>query len=142
MIAIGSDHGGYLLKEEIKKYLKEKEIAFKDFGCDSEEACDYPVYGKAVAEAVAKGTYEKGILICGTGIGISISANKIKGIRAALCCDCFSAEAAREHNDANILCLGGRVTGTGLALKIVDTFFKTEFSKEERHERRIAMIEK
>lgn len=142
MIVIGSDHGGYLLKEEIKKHLKEKEITFKDFGCDSEEACDYPVYGKAVAEAVAKGTYEKGILICGTGIGISISANKIKGIRAALCNDCFSAEATREHNDANILCLGGRVIGTGLALKIVDIFFETEFSKEERHKRRIEMIEK
>ena len=88
------------------------------------------------------GTYEKGILICGTGIGISISANKIKGIRAALCNDCFSAEATREHNDANILCLGGRVIGTGLALKIVDIFFETEFSKEERHKRRIEMIEK
>lgn len=141
MIAIGSDHGGYRLKEEIKKHLKQKGMSFQDFGCDSEDACDYPIYARNVAQAVAEGKCEKGILICGTGIGISISANKVEGIRAALCGDCFSAEATRQHNDANILCLGARVTGTGLALKIVDTFFETEFSEEERHKRRIEMIE-
>ena len=141
MIAIGSDHGGYKLKEEIKKYFDEKDIKYKDFGTYSEESCDYPVYGKAVANAVASGECEKGILICGTGIGISISANKVKGIRAALCGDCFSAQATREHNDANILALGARVTGAGLALKIVDTFLNTPFSNDERHIRRINQIE-
>ena len=141
IIAIGSDHGGFELKQEIIKYLTEKNIEFKDFGCYGEASCDYTEYGKAVAEAVAAGKYEKGILICGTGIGISITANKIKGIRCALCSDCFSAEATREHNDANILALGGRVVGTGVALKIVDTFLNTPFSNEERHIRRISRIE-
>jgi len=141
VIAIGSDHGGFELKQEIIKHLTKKEIGFEDFGCFSEASCDYTDYGKAVAEAVASGKYEKGILICGTGIGISITANKIKGIRCALCSDCFSAEATREHNDANILALGGRVVGVGLALKIVDTFLNTPFSNEERHIRRISKIE-
>ena len=140
-IAIGSDHGGFELKQEIIKHLTKKGIDFEDFGCFSEASCDYTDYGKAVAEAVAAGEYEKGILICGTGIGISITANKIKGIRCALCSDCFSAEATREHNDANILALGGRVVGVGLALKIVDTFLNTPFSNEERHIRRISKIE-
>ena len=140
-IAIGSDHGGFTLKQEIVKYLTEKNIDFEDFGCYSEKSCDYTEYGRAVAEAVAAGKYEKGILICGTGIGISITANKVRGIRCALCSDCFSAEATREHNDANILALGGRVVGSGLALKIVDTFLNTPFSNEERHIRRISRIE-
>ena len=140
-IAIGSDHGGFTLKQEIVKYLTEKNIDFEDFGCYSEKSCDYTEYGRAVAEAVAAGKYEKGILICGTGIGISITANKVRGIRCALCSDCFSAEATREHNDANILALGGRVVGSGLALKIVDTFLNTPFSNEERHIRRISQIE-
>ena len=140
-IAIGSDHGGFALKQEIVKYLTEKNIDFEDFGCYSEKSCDYTEYGRAVAEAVAAGKYEKGILICGTGIGISITANKVRGIRCALCSDCFSAEATREHNDANILALGGRVVGSGLALKIVDTFLNTPFSNEERHIRRISRIE-
>ena len=140
-IAIGSDHGGFTLKQEVVKYLTEKNIDFEDFGCYSEKSCDYTEYGRAVAEAVAAGKYEKGILICGTGIGISITANKVRGIRCALCSDCFSAEATREHNDANILALGGRVVGSGLALKIVDTFFNTPFSNEERHIRRISRIE-
>ena len=140
-IAIGSDHGGFELKQEIIKHLTKKGIDFEDFGCFSEASCDYTDYGQAVAEAVAAGKYEKGILICGTGIGISITANKIKGIRCALCSDCFSAEATREHNDANILALGGRVVGVGLALKIVDTFLNTPFSNEERHIRRISKIE-
>ena len=141
VIAIGSDHGGFELKQEIIKHLTKKEIGFEDFGCFTEASCDYTDYGKAVAEAVASGKYEKGILICGTGIGISITANKIKGIRCALCSDCFSAEATREHNDANILALGGRVVGTGVALKIVDTFLNTPFSNEERPIRRISRIE-
>ena len=140
-IAIGSDHGGFTLKQEIVKYLTEKNIDFEDFGCYSEKSCDYTEYGRAVSEAVAAGKYEKGILICGTGIGISITANKVRGIRCALCSDCFSAEATREHNDANILALGGRVVGSGLALKIVDTFLNTPFSNEERHIRRISRIE-
>lgn len=141
MIAIGSDHGGWELKQEIMAHLKERGIAFQDFGTYTPDSCDYPVYGKAVAQAVASGEYEFGILICGTGIGISITANKVPGIRAALCGDCFSAEATRLHNDANILALGGRVTGAGLALKIVDTFLDTPFSGDERHARRISMIE-
>ena len=141
MLAIGCDHGGYELKQEILKYLEKEGFEVRDFGCFSAEAVDYPAIGKAVAHAVADGECEKGILICGTGIGISIAANKVKGIRAALCSDCFSAEATRLHNDANILAMGGRVVGPGLAVKIVDTFLHTEFSGEERHARRISMIE-
>ena len=141
MIAIGSDHGGYALKQEIMAHLEKRGLEFKDFGCYSEASCDYPEYGKAVAHAVADGECECGILICGTGIGISITANKVPGIRAALCTDCFMAEATRQHNDANILALGGRVVGPGLALKIVDTFLDTPFSNDERHIRRISKIE-
>ena len=141
MIALGSDHGGYELKEEIKKHLDQKGIVFKDFGCNSVEATDYPVYTKKVAHAVRTGECDRGILICGTGIGISITANKFKGIRCALCSDCFSAEATRLHNNANVLAMGGRVVGVGLALKIVDTFLDTPFSGEERHIKRIAQIE-
>ncbi len=141
MIAIGSDHGGYILKQEIMRHLEERGIDYKDFGCYDESSCDYPVYARLVANEVAEGRCETGILICGTGIGISITANKIPGIRAALCTDCFCAEATRQHNDANILCLGGRVVGPGLALKIVDTFLDTPFSDEERHVKRIQMIE-
>ena len=141
MIALGCDHGGYRLKQEIIKYLEDKKIAYKDYGCYSDESCDYPVYGKKVAHAVAAGECDKGILICGTGIGISITANKVKWIRAALCHDTFSAEATRQHNDANILAMGARVIGTGLALKIVDIFLNTEFSGEERHRNRIDQIE-
>lgn len=141
MIALGSDHGGYGLKQEVIKHLQEKGIEYKDYGCYSEESCDYPIYGKAVAEAVAKGECEQGIIICGTGIGISIAANKVPGVRAALCHDCFSAQATREHNNANILAMGARVVGPGLALKIVDTFLETPFSNDERHVRRISMLE-
>ena len=115
MIALGSDHGGYGLKQEIIRYLEEKGIEYKDYGCYDERPCDYPVYGKKAAQAVASGECEKGILICGTGIGISIAANKVKGIRAALCHDVFSAKATREHNDANMLAMGARVVGPGLA---------------------------
>ncbi|MGI6095741.1 MAG: ribose 5-phosphate isomerase B [Lachnospiraceae bacterium] len=141
MIALGCDHGGYELKLEIIKYLKEKDIPYQDMGCDSTEAVDYPIYARKVGQAILDGTCEKGILICGTGIGVSIAANKMKGIRAALCGDCFSAEATRQHNDANILALGARVVGPGLAVKIVETFLTTPFSGAERHQRRIDLIE-
>lgn len=141
MIAIGCDHGGFPLKEEIVKYFKNNNIDFKDFGTYDTKSVDYPVYAKAVAEFVAEGKAEKGILICGTGIGISIAANKVKGIRAALCHDVFSAKATREHNDANILAMGARVIGAGLALEIVKAFLSTDFSGDERHIRRIKMIE-
>lgn len=140
MIGIGCDHGGYELKLEIIKYLKEKGLKYKDFGCDG-EAIDYPIVAKKVGQAILDGECEKGILICGTGIGISIAANKMKGIRCALCSDCFSAEATRLHNDTNIVALGGRVVGSGLGVKIVDTFLNTPFSEDERHVRRISMIE-
>ena len=142
MIGLGCDHGGYELKQEIIKYLEEKGLPYKDFGCDSTKSVDYPIYARKVGRAIQNGECDKGILICGTGIGISIAANKMKGIRAALCTDCFSAEATRLHNDANILALGGRVVGPGLAVKIVDTFLNTEFSHEERHQRRIDLIER
>ena len=141
MIGIGRDHGGFALKEAIKKHLEERGLEYKDYGTYSDASCDYPVYGRAVAKAVAAGECELGILICGTGIGISITANKVPGVRAALCSDCFSAEATRQHNNANILALGARVLGEGLALKIVDTFLDTPFSNDERHVRRISMIE-
>lgn len=141
MIALGCDHGGYGLMQDVIKHLEERGLEYKNYGCYSEESVDYPIYAKKVAHAVADGECERGILICGTGIGISITANKVPGIRAALCGDCFSAQATREHNDANILAMGARVTGPGLALKIVDTFLDTPFSNDERHIRRIKMIE-
>ncbi len=141
MLALGCDHGGYPLMKEVIAYLDENKIEYKNFGTFSEESTDYAQYGKAVAHAVADGECEKGILICGTGIGISITANKIKGIRAALCGDVFSAKATREHNDANILAMGARVVGAGLALEIVKAFLETPFSNDERHIRRINQIE-
>ena len=141
MIAIGSDHGSFELKEKLMEHLSERGLEYKDFGTYSSASCDYPVYAKAVANAVASGECDRGIIICGTGIGVSITANKVRGIRAALCGDCFSAEATRQHNDANVLCMGARVVGEGLALKIADTFLDTPFSNDERHIRRISMIE-
>lgn len=141
MIAVGSDQAGYELKQAILEHLKERGLEYKDYGSYSPESVDYPVYGKKVAHAVADGECDKGILICGTGIGISIAANKVKGIRAALCSDCFSAEATRLHNDANIVAFGARVVGPGLAIKIVDTFLDTAFSGVERHQRRVDMLE-
>lgn len=141
MIAIGSDHGGYELKKEIIGYLENEGIAYKDFGTNGPASVDYPDYARPVCQAVLDGEAEKGILICGTGIGISMAANKISGIRAALVHDVFSAEATRLHNDANVLCMGGRVVAGGLALKITDTFLKTPFSGDERHARRISKIE-
>ena len=139
MYAIGSDHGGYELKQAVMAHLKERGVEFRDYGTFSTDSCDYPDYGEAVARAVASGECERGIVVCGTGIGISIAANKVHGIRCALCGDCYSAEKSREHNDANILALGGRVLGEGLALKIVDTFLDTEFAGG-RHARRLAKI--
>lgn len=140
MIAIGSDHGGYDLKLEVIAHLKARGFEVKDYGCDSKDSCDYPIYGKAVAEAVANKECELGILICGTGIGMSMVANKVEGVRAALCADCFSAQATKEHNNANVLCMGARTTGPGLALMIVDKFVDTPFSNDERHIRRINMF--
>lgn len=139
MIAIGSDHGGYALKQQLMKHLTDLGLEYKDYGTYSEESCDYPIYAEAVARAVAGGEAERGILICGTGIGMSMAANKIHGIRCALCGDCYSAELTRRHNDANILALGARVLGEGLAEKIMDTFLTTEF-EGGRHACRIGLI--
>ncbi len=140
MIAIGCDHAAVTLKETIKKHLMEQGFEVEDFGCFTSESVDYSDYALKVAEAVALGKCDKGILICGTGIGMSIAANKVKGIRCAHCSDTFSAKATRMHNDANVLALGERVLGTGLALEIVDCFMNTPFSGEERHVRRINKI--
>lgn len=138
-IAIGCDHGGFNLKNEIIKHLSSKNIELKDFGTYTMESCDYPEIAKEVAENVSKKEFDFGILVCGTGIGVSIAANKVPGIRAALCHDTFSAHATREHNNANILTLGERVVGTGLALDIVDTFLNSKF-QGDRHQRRIDKI--
>lgn len=139
-IIIASDHGGFGLKTRIIEHLKTKGYDITDYGCYSPESCDYPVFAKKVAVEVSNSNDIKGILICGTGIGMSIAANKIIGIRAALCTDTFSARMTRMHNDSNILCLGERVTGTGLALDIVDTWLNTEF-EGGRHQKRVDMIE-
>lgn len=141
MIAIGSDHGGFELKELIIRHLEEQGVDVNDMGCYDKSSCDYPVYGRAVAKAVADGSCEKGIVICTTGIGISITANKVKGIRAALCADTLSAKLTRLHNNANVLALGAGIVGPNLAMEIVDTFLNTDFSGEERHQRRIDGIE-
>ena len=139
MVAIGCDHGGFELKQEVLKFLEQKGIEYKDFGCYSTASVDYPEYARKVAHAILDGTCDKGILICGTGIGISMAANKVKGIRAACCSDYFSAKFTRLHNDANALCLGGRVVGAGLALEMVDVFLDTEF-EGGRHQRRVDQI--
>ncbi len=141
MVAIGSDHGGYDLKQCVIRHLEERGIPYEDMGCGGKESCDYPIYGRAVAKAVAEGRCDKGIVICTTGIGISIVANKVKGIRCALCADTLSAKMTRLHNDANVLAMGGGIVGANLALEIVDTFLDTEFSGEEKHCRRIRLIE-
>lgn len=141
MIAIGSDHGGYDLKELVIRHLEEKGVDVNDMGCYDKNSCDYPVFGKAVAKAVADGSCDKGIVICTTGIGISIVANKVKGIRAALCADTLSAKMTRLHNDTNILAMGAGIVGPNLALEIVDTFLNTGFSEEEKHKRRVDAIE-
>lgn len=139
MIAIGSDHGGFKLKEEIKKMLTEQNVEFRDFGTHSAQSIDYPEIACKVGQAVIDGECTRGIIICGTGIGVSIAANKMKGIRAALCHDVFSAQMSREHNDANILTMGERVIGPGLACMIALTWLKTEFAGG-RHGRRVDMI--
>lgn len=139
-IAIGSDHAGYNLKETIKKHLDELGVEYKDLGCEScNTSVDYPDYGLSVAEAVASKEFDRGIIICGTGIGISIAANKVPGIRAAVCTDTFTAKACRQHNDANILAMGERVVGPGVALDMVDAFLKEEF-QGGRHSKRVSKI--
>ena len=141
MIAIGSDHGGYDLKQSVIRHLKARGIPFEDVGCHTKESCDYPLFGRAVAHAVAEGRCERGIVICTTGIGISIVANKVRGVRCALCADTFSAKMTRLHNDANVLAMGGGILGENLALEIVDTFLDTPFSGEEKHCRRVNLME-
>ncbi len=142
-IAIGSDHAGFEMKEHIKKYLKEKGYECHDFGAETlDPQDDYPVYGEKVAKAVASGDYDRGIAICGTGIGISIAANKVPGIRAATGYNVEMAKISRLHNDANVLALGGRTTDIDLALKIVDEWLNTQFTGDERHIRRINQIQK
>ncbi|SPF55996.1 ribose-5-phosphate isomerase B [Candidatus Desulfosporosinus infrequens] len=138
-VVLGSDHGGYKLKEAIRSHLEAQGLEVHDLGTHSTDAVDYPAYGFAVGTAIIKGEADLGIAICGTGQGISMAANKIRGIRAALCTETFSARMAREHNNANVLTLGGRVTGVGLALDIVDIFLKTEFAGG-RHARRVNLI--
>ena len=136
MIAIASDHGGFALKQELMAQLEKDGIAFEDLGTYTEESCDYPAYAEKVGRGVAAGIYEKGILVCGTGIGMSMAANKIRGVRCALCSDCFSAEMTRRHNDSNVLALGGRVLGAELAKRIMKLFLTTPF-EGGRHQRRV-----
>lgn len=139
MIALGADHGGYELKEAVKKYLDEKNIAYKDFGTNSEDSVNYAPFALKVSKAVVSGECSKGILCCGTGLGISIAANKVKGIRAAVCTNEFCAEMTRRHNDANILCMGGRVISEETAVKLTDIFLNTSFDGG-RHAKRIEQI--
>lgn len=139
MLAIGSDHGGYELKEHIKKYLDEKGVEYKDFGCYDESSIDYPDIAEAVCKSINDGESENAILVCGTGIGISIAANKIDGIRAAHCHDIYSAEMTKRHNNANVICMGGRVVGRELAFKIIDAWLGAEF-EGGRHQTRIDKI--
>jgi ribose 5-phosphate isomerase B len=138
-IAVGADHGGYELKEQIVAFLSQNGYAFEDLGTHTLDSVDYPDFAVKVAEAVASGAFERGILVCGTGIGMSLTANKVSGIRAALCTDGFMARMARQHNDAQILCLGGRVLGFGSALEIVEVFLTTE-AQGGRHARRVQKI--
>ena len=140
MIALGSDHAGYELKQVIIKHLEERNIEYRDYGTYSTDSCDYAVFAEKTARAVAGGECELGLLFCGTGVGISMAANKVRGIRACCCSDLFSAEMTRLHNNANILCLGGRVVTDEKAKELVDIFLDTPFSGEERHQRRIDQI--
>ena len=141
MIALACDHGGFDMKQIVIEYLEEKGIAYKDFGCYDKTSCDYPVFARPAADAVASGECEKGIVVCTTGIGISIVANKVKGIRAAVCNDPYAAKMTRLHNNANVLALGGGMIGKNMAIDILETFLNTEFSEGENHIRRISMIE-
>ena len=136
-IALACDHGGYEMKEQIKTWLTELGYEYEDFGCHSTASCDYPEFAAAAARAVAGGSCEKGILVCTTGIGISIAANKIKGIRCAHCADCLQAQLTREHNDANMMAIGAGFTGPNMAKKMIEVFLTTEFSGGERHVRRV-----
>lgn len=140
MLAIASDHAGFAMKQALIAHLTERDIPFDDLGCYSEDSVDYPAYAERVARGVAAGTYERGVLICGTGVGMCMAANKVPGIRASLCADGYSARMTRLHNDSNILCLGGRTLGTELAKTILDVWLDTPFSGEEKHARRIAQI--
>lgn len=142
MLAIGSDHGGFDLKEVVKKHLDEMGVEYVDCGCFDHSSVNYPEYAHAVAKKIQSGECDRGILVCSTGVGISIAANRHAGVRAALCHDPYSAKMTRLHNDANVLCMGGLVIGKNLALEIVDVFLDTEFSGEERHKNRIDLIEK
>ena len=139
MIALGSDHAGFPLKEEIKKYLEKKGIAYKDYGCYTPERFDYAIAAQKACDGVVNGECDKAVLCCGTGIGISMAANKVKGIRACACSDYFSAKYTRLHNDANCLCLGDRVLGAGLAVELVDVFLNTEF-EGGRHQTRVDQV--
>ena len=139
MIAIGCDHGGYDIKNAVIEYFKNSGIEYTDFGCYSTDSVDYPVYAYKVADAVSNGSAELGIICCGTGIGVSMAANKVKGVRAAVCCDEFCAEMTRRHNNANVLCMGGRVIDTEKAVKLADIFIRTEF-EGGRHLNRVNMI--
>ena len=141
MIAIACDHGGFDLKCLVLKHLEEKGLEYKDFGCFDKSSCDYPDFGRPAAEAVGSGECERGIVICTTGIGISIVANKVKGVRCALCADTLSAKLTREHNNANMLAMGAGIVGPNLALSILDTFLDTPFPGEEKHVRRVNKIE-
>lgn len=141
MIAIGSDHGGFELKEEVKRYLASQNIEYIDCGCDNKEACDYPIFGKKVSNLVADGTCQRGIVICTTGLGMAMVANKVRGVRAAVCSDSLSAKLTVLHNNANVLSLGAGIVGTNLAISIVKQFICTDFSGEERHQRRIDLME-
>ena len=140
-IALASDHAGFALKQQVQLFLEDNGAKVKDFGCYDKSSCDYPEFGRAAAKAVASGECDRGIVICTTGIGISITANKVKGIRCALCTDTYLAKMTRLHNDANMLALGAADIGVGLAMDIVDMFLNTEFSGEEKHVRRINKIE-
>lgn len=140
-IAVGCDHAGFALKQELIQHLKERGFETTDYGTYSEESCDYPDYAKKVADAIVQGKAQTGLLVCGTGIGMSIAANKVKGIRAAVLSDEFSARATREHNDANILCLGARVVDRDTAVKLLDIFLDTPFSNGENHVRRISKLD-
>lgn len=141
MIAIGADHGGFELKEKVRAFLDQEGIKYKDFGAYSTDSVDYPDYAKKVGKAIQDGECEQGILICSTGIGIGIAANKMTGIRAALCHDLMTARLTKEHNDSNVLVMGGLVVGPGLAMEIVKTFLETPFSQVDRHQRRVNKIE-
>ena len=140
MFAIASDHGGFAMKQKLIEHLEESSVEYIDLGCYSEESVDYPLYAEKAARGVAEGEYERAILVCGTGIGMSIAANKISGIRAALCCDCYTAEMTRLHNDSNVLCLGGRILGGELAKRIMDIWLETPYVAVEKHAHRIALI--